>query len=168
MCCLFSDVPYTFLSHCREFVVDSLNFPGQVHKWRLTQLLQKGSLRAHSTMLDVRATMELFLLNLNIISTWFCKISCEWWLLIALTEFLTKYRIYLYTRMQPYLYDWWSSLLGTDSAPISSVWRSRPGRWVEACGWFLVGFVRITWVVNKKVLRIHYQRQVLFTFTQML
>lgn len=51
--------------------------------------------------------------------------------------------IYLYNRMQPYLYDWWSSQLGTDSAPISSVWRNRPGRWVEACGWFLVGFVRI-------------------------
>uniref|UniRef100_A0A8W8HZT2 Uncharacterized protein n=1 Tax=Magallana gigas TaxID=29159 RepID=A0A8W8HZT2_MAGGI len=35
-----------------EFDVDSLNFPGQVHKWRLTQLLQKGSLRAHNTLLD--------------------------------------------------------------------------------------------------------------------
>lgn len=45
--------------------------------------------------------------------------------------------------MQPYLYDWWSSPLGTDSAPISSVWRNRPGRWVEDCGWFLVGLARI-------------------------
>ncbi|XP_022314520.2 uncharacterized protein LOC111119021 isoform X2 [Crassostrea virginica] len=35
-----------------EFDVDSVNFPGQVHKWRLTQLLQKGSQRAHNTMLD--------------------------------------------------------------------------------------------------------------------
>lgn len=59
LCCLFNNALYTFLSHCREFDVDSLNFPGQVHKWRLTQLLQKGSLRAHNTLLDVRATMEL-------------------------------------------------------------------------------------------------------------
>ncbi|XP_062594006.1 uncharacterized protein LOC134255480 isoform X1 [Saccostrea cucullata] len=35
-----------------EFDVDSLNFPGQVHKWRLTQLLQKGTNRAHSSLLD--------------------------------------------------------------------------------------------------------------------
>ncbi|XP_056019360.1 uncharacterized protein LOC125672084 isoform X3 [Ostrea edulis] len=35
-----------------EFDVDSVNFIGQVHKWRLTQLLQKGSVRAHNSMLD--------------------------------------------------------------------------------------------------------------------
>ena len=36
-----------------EFEVDSLNFPGQVHRWRLTQLLQKGTLRAQDSLLSV-------------------------------------------------------------------------------------------------------------------
>ncbi|KAL3877445.1 hypothetical protein ACJMK2_035151 [Sinanodonta woodiana] len=35
-----------------EFEVDSINFPGQTHRWRLTQFLQKGSVRAHNTLLD--------------------------------------------------------------------------------------------------------------------
>ncbi|KAK6165166.1 hypothetical protein SNE40_023610 [Patella caerulea] len=35
-----------------EFEVDSIHFPGQFHKWRLTQLLQKGTERAHNTLLD--------------------------------------------------------------------------------------------------------------------
>ncbi|ESO83920.1 hypothetical protein LOTGIDRAFT_108137 [Lottia gigantea] len=35
-----------------EFEVDSIHFPGQTHKWRLTQLLQKGTVRAHDTLLD--------------------------------------------------------------------------------------------------------------------
>jgi len=38
-----------------EFEVDSLNFPGQVHRWRLSQLLQKGTLRAHDSLLNVRS-----------------------------------------------------------------------------------------------------------------
>jgi len=38
-----------------EFEVDSLNFPGQVHRWRLTQLLQKGTLRAQDSLLSVRS-----------------------------------------------------------------------------------------------------------------
>jgi hypothetical protein len=37
----------------REFEVESLNFPGQAHRWRLTQLLQKGTVRAHESLLDV-------------------------------------------------------------------------------------------------------------------
>jgi len=38
-----------------EFEVDSLNFPGQVHRWRLTQLLQKGTVRAQESLLNVRS-----------------------------------------------------------------------------------------------------------------
>jgi len=40
---------------CSEFEVDSLNFPGQVHRWRLTQLLQKGTVRAQDSLLNVRS-----------------------------------------------------------------------------------------------------------------
>ncbi|KAL4240910.1 hypothetical protein ACF0H5_001692 [Mactra antiquata] len=35
-----------------EFEVASVNFPGQVHRWRLTKLLQKGSHNAHNSLLD--------------------------------------------------------------------------------------------------------------------
>lgn len=35
-----------------EFEVASLNFPGQVHRWQLSQLLQKGHQRAHDSLLD--------------------------------------------------------------------------------------------------------------------
>ncbi|XP_050297770.1 uncharacterized protein LOC126737100 isoform X2 [Anthonomus grandis grandis] len=35
-----------------EFEVDSLNFPGQQHRWRLSQLLQKGSANSRDTLLD--------------------------------------------------------------------------------------------------------------------
>ena len=38
-----------------EFEVNSLNFPGQVHRWRLTQLLQKGTVRAQDSLLNVRS-----------------------------------------------------------------------------------------------------------------
>ena len=34
------------------FQVDSLEFPGQKHKWLLTQLLLKGKNKAHETLLD--------------------------------------------------------------------------------------------------------------------
>ena len=37
----------------REFEVDSNHFTGQVHRWRLSLLLQKGTRRAHNTLLDV-------------------------------------------------------------------------------------------------------------------
>ena len=39
-----------------EFEVKSKNFPGQVHRWRLTLLLQKGTERAHETLLNVCGT----------------------------------------------------------------------------------------------------------------
>lgn len=35
----------------REFEVPSQNFPGQMHKWRLSQILQEGSLRAKDKLL---------------------------------------------------------------------------------------------------------------------
>ncbi|KAL0279520.1 UNVERIFIED_CONTAM: hypothetical protein PYX00_001058 [Menopon gallinae] len=34
-----------------EFEVDSLNFPGQVHKWRLSELLQKGTEKSRDSLL---------------------------------------------------------------------------------------------------------------------
>lgn len=35
----------------REFEVPSLNFPGQMHRWRLSQYLQKGFSRTRETLL---------------------------------------------------------------------------------------------------------------------
>ncbi|CAH1793364.1 unnamed protein product [Owenia fusiformis] len=35
-----------------EFSVESVHFPGQYHKWRLSQLLQKGTQRAHISLLN--------------------------------------------------------------------------------------------------------------------
>lgn len=39
------------LRYCREFEVSSLNFPGQVHKWQLSQFLHKGTERTYDTFL---------------------------------------------------------------------------------------------------------------------
>lgn len=39
----------------------SLNFPGQVHRWRLSQLLQKGYLRAQETLLNDLALSSRFI-----------------------------------------------------------------------------------------------------------
>lgn len=44
----------------REFDVPSLHFSGQVHKWRLSQLLQKGTLRAHDSFLSDLALAARF------------------------------------------------------------------------------------------------------------
>ncbi|EDW81624.1 uncharacterized protein Dwil_GK12174, isoform A [Drosophila willistoni] len=44
-----------------EFDVPSLHFPGQVHKWRLSQLLQKGRARAHDSFLSDLALAARFL-----------------------------------------------------------------------------------------------------------
>lgn len=40
----------------------SLNFPGQVHKWRLSQALQKGYLRAHLSLLNDLALAARFII----------------------------------------------------------------------------------------------------------
>lgn len=41
-----------FVSVPREFEVPSLNFPGQVHRWRLSGLLQSGVLNTHEALLS--------------------------------------------------------------------------------------------------------------------
>ncbi|XP_055375175.1 uncharacterized protein LOC129607934 isoform X2 [Condylostylus longicornis] len=44
-----------------EFDVPSLNFHGQVHKWRLSQFLQKGTFRAHDSFLSDLALAARFI-----------------------------------------------------------------------------------------------------------
>lgn len=48
-------------SHCSEFEVPSLNFAGQTHKWQLSQFLQKGTERAHDSLLCDLALAARFL-----------------------------------------------------------------------------------------------------------
>lgn len=45
-----------------EFEVESLNFPGQVHKWQLSQFLQKGIERSRESLLNDLALALRFLL----------------------------------------------------------------------------------------------------------
>lgn len=45
----------------REFDVPSLNFAGQVHRWRLSQLLQKGFLRTQESLLSDLALASRFI-----------------------------------------------------------------------------------------------------------
>lgn len=45
----------------REFDVPSLNFTGQVHRWRLSQLLQKGFLRTQESLLRDLALASRFI-----------------------------------------------------------------------------------------------------------
>ena len=52
-------VSFVFKNYFREFEVDSNHFVGQVHRWRLSLLLQKGTHRAHSTLLDV-SSLSIF------------------------------------------------------------------------------------------------------------
>ncbi|KAJ8317953.1 hypothetical protein KUTeg_003044 [Tegillarca granosa] len=47
-----------------EFEVPSNNFPGQVHVWRLTQLLQKGTNRANNSLLkDLALSLRLLIIT---------------------------------------------------------------------------------------------------------
>ncbi|XP_069125487.1 uncharacterized protein [Argopecten irradians] len=47
-----------------QFEVDSINFPGQVHKWRLSRLLQKGSLTAQDSLLnDMALVLRLLIIT---------------------------------------------------------------------------------------------------------
>lgn len=47
-----------------EFEVPSQNFPGQMHRWRLSKVLQKGSLRARETLLeDLASAARLIFIN---------------------------------------------------------------------------------------------------------
>ncbi|XP_054716194.1 uncharacterized protein LOC129225725 [Uloborus diversus] len=54
------------LLHIREsgeFEVDSMNFPGQVHKWKLSQVLQKGTKNVHDTLFqDIALSMHLLVI----------------------------------------------------------------------------------------------------------
>lgn len=50
-----------YLTH-RKFEVASLNFPGQVHVWRLSQFLQKGSSEAHTSLLNDLALAARFII----------------------------------------------------------------------------------------------------------
>nr|CAD7198050.1 unnamed protein product [Timema douglasi] len=45
-----------------EFEVESLNFPGQVHKWLLSQLLQKGTERSRDSLLNDLALALRFII----------------------------------------------------------------------------------------------------------
>lgn len=45
-----------------EFEVESLNFPGQVHKWQLSQFLQKGTERSRESLLNDLALALRFML----------------------------------------------------------------------------------------------------------
>lgn len=45
-----------------EFEVPSLNFPGQVHRWRLSALLQRGILNTHETLLNDLALALRFII----------------------------------------------------------------------------------------------------------
>ena len=56
---------YFLMKNCILFQVDSLEFPGQKHKWLLTQLLLKGKNKAHETLLDDLAK-SLYLLGKTI------------------------------------------------------------------------------------------------------
>ncbi|XP_064624711.1 uncharacterized protein LOC135486100 isoform X2 [Lineus longissimus] len=47
-----------------EFEVDSINFPGQIHKWRLTMLLQKGTDRSRDSLLhDTAKALRLSIIT---------------------------------------------------------------------------------------------------------
>ncbi|KAG8229642.1 hypothetical protein J437_LFUL015593 [Ladona fulva] len=50
------------LLYFSEFEVDSVNFPGQVHRWRLSQLLQKGSERRREDLLGDMALALRFVI----------------------------------------------------------------------------------------------------------
>lgn len=52
----------TITSHIyREFEVESLNFPGQQHRWKVSELLQKGTDRTRDSLLNDLALALRFL-----------------------------------------------------------------------------------------------------------
>ena len=46
--------------------MESINFPGQFHRWRLSQLLQKGSKKARNSLLNVSRSNMYILITVNI------------------------------------------------------------------------------------------------------
>ncbi|XP_043653946.1 uncharacterized protein LOC122620516 isoform X1 [Drosophila teissieri] len=72
-----------------EFDVPSLHFPGQVHKWRLSQLLQKGKLRAQDSFLSDLALAARFVVvtaRARILSHFFSVVQAMHGLLEAFTR----------------------------------------------------------------------------------
>ena len=63
--CMYAYYIFSLMKNCILFQVDSLEFPGQKHKWLLTQLLLKGKNKAHETLLDDLAK-SLYLLGKTI------------------------------------------------------------------------------------------------------
>jgi hypothetical protein len=59
---LFSFINVNNCVLCREFEVESLNFAGQVHKWQLSQLLQKGTERSQESLLNDLALALRFII----------------------------------------------------------------------------------------------------------
>jgi hypothetical protein len=59
---LFSVINFINCFVCREFEVESLNFAGQVHKWQLSQLLQKGTERSQESLLSDLALALRFII----------------------------------------------------------------------------------------------------------
>lgn len=51
-----------YRKHSRSFEVESLNFPGQQHKWLLSQLLQKGTERTKESLMNDLALALRFIL----------------------------------------------------------------------------------------------------------
>lgn len=58
---LLSSAQLRSLRERGEFEVPSLNFPGQMHRWRLSQFLQKGSERTRDSLLSDLALSARFL-----------------------------------------------------------------------------------------------------------
>jgi hypothetical protein len=59
-----SDKQLTSVREMGQFDVDSIHFPGQVHTWRLTQLLQKGTIRSQNSLLnDVALALRLVIIT---------------------------------------------------------------------------------------------------------
>ncbi|XP_014240941.1 uncharacterized protein LOC106661805 isoform X2 [Cimex lectularius] len=50
------------IKQCGEFEVPSLNFPGQVHRWRLSALLQRGTINTHDTLMEDLALSLRFII----------------------------------------------------------------------------------------------------------
>lgn len=72
-----------------EFDVPSLHFPGQVHKWRLSQLLQKGKLRTQDSFLSDLALAARFVVvtaRARIFSHFFSVVHAVHGLLGAFTK----------------------------------------------------------------------------------
>lgn len=69
----------------REFEVESFNFPGQVHRWHLSRLLQKGTHNIHDTLLQVIFKTCYFVLKKSSF-----KLMCINFIIIFFLTFVIK------------------------------------------------------------------------------